>query len=192
MVSKKLTSVAVAMAVIAGGIGISSISVHAATQNQNSTGKVTFTEGELTLDQVPNFDFGSQQIKSTTETYGTQSESKVQVTDLRGSSQGWNLTVTAGKLKTSSMEELAGAQVTLHSGVSANNNGETVNVTNGVLTPESAVKVLDAASGHGNGVSTGTWAANTGVTLEVPGTSTKKAAQYTADLIWTLTDAPVS
>lgn len=189
MKSMKLTS-SLTVAMIAGGIGFSSISADAAPQNQNSTGKVTFTAGDLTLDQVPDFNFGAQEIKATTETYGAQDESKVQVTDLRGSSAGWNLTVTAGKLKTASMKELVGAQVTLHSGQANNDNGETVTVTDGILTPDSAVKVLDAANGQGNGVSTGTWAANTGVTLEVPGTSAKSAEQYTADLTWTLTDAP--
>lgn len=53
---------------------------------------MTFTAGDLTLDKVPSFDFGTQQITTQDQDYDAQVQSKVQVTDLRGSSSGWTLT----------------------------------------------------------------------------------------------------
>ena len=178
---------ALTVAMIAGGIGFSSISADAVAP-QNSTGKVTFTAGDLTLDKVPSFDFGTQQITTQDRDYDAQAQSEVQVTDLRGSSVGWTLTVTAGKLK-AGMKELAGAQVSLTNGTVVNTSNETVTASDTTLTPEQSVKVMNAAAGNGNGVTTGTWQ-TTGVKLHVPGTSTKSAEQYTANLTWTLTDAP--
>ncbi|MBO1103943.1 WxL domain-containing protein [Enterococcus faecalis] len=188
MKSMKLTS-ALTVAMIAGGIGFSSISADAVAPQQ-TTGKVTFTPGELTLDKVPSFDFGTQQITTQTKDYDAQEQSKVQVTDLRGSSAGWTLTVTAGKLKTTSMKELVGTQIVLQTGQASNNNGEAVIIPDTIyLNPEQSEKVMNATAGNGNGVSTGTWQSSD-VKLFVPGTTTKSAEQYTADLTWTLTDAP--
>lgn len=181
---------ALTLTLAAGGMGLFSPSVNAATVDKSSQGEVTFTPGTLTLDQVPNFDFGTQNISAENQTYGAQDESVIKVTDLRGSSAGWNLTVTATNLKTSTNKVLNGAQITLNGGSTTNTSNETVTATDGVLTPNTAVKVLDAASGQGNGVSVGTWGQTTGVTLDVPGTAAKSAEQYTADLTWTLTDAP--
>lgn len=189
MKSMKLAS-ALTVVAVAGTVGLSTISAHAATTPQNSTGKVTFTAGDLTLDKVPNFDFGTQQIKAQDQNYNAQAQSEVKVTDLRGSSAGWTLTVTAGKLKNGA-KELVGAQVSLANGTVANTSNETVTATDTTLTPEQSVKVMNAAAGNGNGVTTGTWQ-TAGVKLHVPGASAKSAVQYTSDLTWTLTDAPVA
>lgn len=191
MKSMKLAS-ALTVTAIVGTFGISSITANAATAPapQNSTGKVTFTAGDLTLDKVPNFDFGTQQITAQDKDYDAQSQSAVGVTDLRGSSAGWTLTVTAGKLKAGA-KELVGSQVSLANAAVTNSNGETVTASDTTLTPDQSVKVMNAAAGNGNGVTESTWQ-NTGVKLHVPGTSSKSAAQYTADLVWTLTDAPVA
>ncbi|MCU2243125.1 WxL domain-containing protein [Enterococcus faecalis] len=188
MKSMKLTN-ALLVAVIAGGIGFSSIYADAVAP-QNSTGKVTFTAGDLTLDKVPSFDFGTQQITAQDHDYDAQAQSEVQVTDLRGSSAGWTLTVTAGKLK-AGMKELTGAQVSLANGVVTNSSDETVTASDASLIPEQSVKVMNAAAGNGNGVTTGNWQ-TTDVKLHVPGATAKSAEQYTTDLTWTLTDAPAS
>ncbi|EIR4022316.1 WxL domain-containing protein [Enterococcus faecalis] len=189
MKSMKLTS-ALTVAMIAGGIGFSSISANAAPQNQNSTGEVTFIPGNLTLDAVPDFDFGQQQITAQDKNYNAQSASEVQVTDLRGSSAGWELTVNATQLE-SNGKALTGSQINLTNGVGTNNNGETVTFSNSVLVPSTEVKVMSAAQNNGNGISKGTWQA-TDVTLHVPGTTTKAAGQYTATLTWTLKDVPTA
>lgn len=175
------------VAMIVGGSGFSSISADAVAP-KNSIGKVTFTAGDLTLDKVPSFDFGSQKITIQDQDYNAQEKSEVQVTDLRGSSVGWTLTVTAGKLK-AGMKELTGSQVSLANGSVVNTNNETVTVLNTTLTPNQAVKVMEATVGNGNGVTIGNWK-KTDVNLHVPGSSEKSVAQYTADLTWTLADAP--
>lgn len=64
--------------------------------------------------------------------------------------------VTAGKLK-AGVKELTGAQVSLASGEVANSSNETVTASDTALTPEQSVKVMNAAVGNGNGVTTGTW-----------------------------------
>lgn len=163
----------------------------AAIHNQTSTGHVTFSPGALSLDAVPNFDFGQQDITAVDKTYHANSEVVVTVTDLRGSSVGWNLTVKQdGQLKTAQNEELVGAELSLANGVIETNSVDTANISNGKLIPGgAALKVLDASAGQGNGSFSAKWGTS-GVTLEVPGASTKLAKSYTANLTWTLTDAP--
>jgi hypothetical protein len=183
----KLASALIAAA-IAGTFGISSITANAAME-QKTTGKVTFTAGDLTLDKVPNFDFGQQPISTENKLYGTTTESEVQITDLRGTSKGWGLTVKSTKL-TASGKELKGAQISFKGGKASNSNTETINVEDlSTLIPETAVKVVFAEGGSGSGISTITWD-KSGVRLYVPGSSTKSSEQYTADLTWTLTDTP--
>lgn len=180
-----------ALATITSGVGLMDVSVEAATQNDSSTGSVEFIPGALTLDSVPNFDFGSQKITTKNQTYQSKTENIATVTDLRGSSVGWNLTVKQDtQLKTAQNEELKGAQLSLSRGVLQTSSDDTATVSNGILIPGGAsVKVLDATVGQGNGTFSANWASD-GSTLEVPGSSVKLAKHYTANLTWTLTDAP--
>ncbi|MEB7428319.1 WxL domain-containing protein [Enterococcus faecalis] len=180
-----------AITTIICGVGWMNVPVEATTQNNNSIGSVEFTPGVLTLDAVPNFDFGSQEITTKDETYQSKTDSIVTVTDLRGSSIGWNLTVKQDtQLKTAQNEELKGAQLTLSKGTLQTSSDDTATVSNGVLIPGGgSIKVLEATVNQGNGTFSANWSAE-GAILEVPGTSVKLAKQYTANLIWTLTDAP--
>lgn len=186
-----LTTKIFALATITSGVGLMDVSVEAATQNGSSTGSVEFIPGALTLDSVPNFDFGSQKITTKNQTYQSKTENIATVTDLRGSSVGWNLTVKQDtQLKTAQNEELKGAQLSLSKGVLQTSSNDTATVSNGILIPGGAsVKVLDATAGQGNGTFSANWASE-GSTLEVPGSSVKLAKHYTANLTWTLTDAP--
>lgn len=185
MKSKKLFSV-LTVAVVTGGIGLSSISADA--EEKLSDGRVTFLPGALTLDKVPSFDFGLQQITTQDQLYNAVTKSEVQVTDLRGSSLGWTLTLTAGKLK-AGMKELAGAQLSLKQGKVVNSWNEIVTILKADLIPTQSVKIMNAEAGRGSGVTTGTWE-TTDVRLDVPGNIAKSAEQYVAELTWTLTDAP--
>ncbi len=167
------------------------VPVEATTQTNNSIGSVEFTPGVLTLDAVPSFDFGSQKITTKNQTYQSKTENIATVTDLRGSSAGWNLTVKQDiQLKTAQNEELKGAQLTLSKGTLQTNSADTAKVSNGVLIPGGvSIKVLETTTGQGNGTFSTNWAPE-GATLEVLGNSVKLAKHYTANLIWTLTDAP--
>lgn len=177
-----------AFALIASGV-MATTPVAATQQSPTETeGKVAFIAGELTLDQVPNFDFGSQAITTTDQTYTATTSGKAKITDLRGSSAGWELTVKASELQANS-KTLKNAQMSLENGSVTNTNGEIVTTTNVTLTPNTAVKVLSAATNNGNGESSVEWE-KTNAKLFVPGTSTKTAAEYKATLTWTLADAP--
>lgn len=182
-----------AITILIGGIGGMNVSAEATTQNNNSTGSVEFISGALTLDAVPSFDFGSQKITTKDQTYQSKTENVATVTDLRGSSVGWNLTVKQDtQLKTAQNEELKGAQLSLSKGALQTSSADTATVSNGVLIPGGAsVKVLEATTGQGNGTFSANWSPE-GSILEVPGNSVKLAKHYTANLTWTLTDAPAS
>ena len=185
---------AFALALVAGGALATTATtpVSAAVQSSpsNTTGKVTFTAGDLTLNQVPDFDFGTQNILPTDQTYTATANGVTKITDLRGDGKGWELTVTATEL-TANGKTLENAQISLENGVATNANGETVTATNAVLVPNTAAKVFSAATNNGNGESTLTWD-KANAKLFVPGASTKSAAQYTATLTWTLADAPTA
>ncbi|MEQ6114264.1 WxL domain-containing protein [Enterococcus faecalis] len=90
MKSMKLTS-ALTVVMIAGVVGFSLIYADAVAPQQ-TIGKATFTAGDLTLDKVPSFDFGTQQITTQDQDYDSQAQSEVQMTDLCDSSSGWTLT----------------------------------------------------------------------------------------------------
>ena len=183
---------ALALALIAGGVVATATPVAAAVQSSPSstTGKVEFTAGDLTLNQVPNFDFGTQNILSTDQTYTATADGETKITDLRGDGNGWELTVKATEL-TAGGKTLKNAQMSLENGTTANTNSETVTATDAVLVPNTAAKVFSAAANNGNGESTLTWD-KANAKLFVPGTSTKSAAEYTATLTWTLADAPTA
>lgn len=180
---------ALSLALIVSGV-MATTPVAATQQSPTETeGKVAFTAGELTLDQVPNFDFDTHMISGRDETYNIKEEAQAQVTDLRGSSAGWRLTVTQDdQLKTGDYY-LPGAQITLKAGTVLNTNDEQPTARDVVLIPKSAATVLIADKDKGNGVSTLNWSTSQ-ATLSVPGTTTKRATEYKTTLTWTLADAP--
>lgn len=187
--SLKSTSV-LAIALIASGVVATATPVSATQQLPIGTeGKVNFTAGNLTLDQVPSFDFGTQAITTTSERYDATNEGFVKVTDLRGTDAGWCLTVIASELIADG-KTLKDAEMTLGSGQVTNSNQENVHMAEARLVPNIASKVLFAPIGEGNGESLAHYD-KTDVTLFVPGYATKTStAEYKATLTWTLADAP--
>lgn len=178
------------MMLVMGGLLNTSVVLADQQISQNTEGKVTFLPGELTLDKVSSFDFGQQPISKEDRLYGTKTKSEIQITDLRGTSEGWQLTVKATPLMTSSAQVLKGAQISFKGGKVSNSNSETVTVVDEQeLIPENTVKIISASEGNGSGLSTVSWD-ESGVRLFVPGNSTKNATEYTASLTWTLTDSP--
>lgn len=132
----------------------------------------------------------------------------VQVTDNRGTANGWHLTVSRtefeGTDEEGAKQTLAGAELTLNDqhiygpeGVAApqGNEGKVVKIG------QDNESVLTAAKGAG----TGTWSLNfgdankedgtlvdkTGVKLLIPASAQPKAnVEYKSELTWTLTDGP--
>lgn len=182
---------AVALALIAGGVVATATPVSA----DQTTGTVEFTAGNLefgdgTGQTVPSFDFGINAITTQDVTYNATAEGTLAVTDLRGSNAGWKVSVTQkDQLKTTNNDELTGAQLTLDAGAVTNTNNELPTNNDVTLAPGVASEVLKAEVGKGNGISKLTWGTDK-AKLFVPGSTTKKAAQYTATLEWTLSDTP--
>lgn len=186
----KSTSV-LAIALIASGVVATATPVSA----EQTTGTVEFTAGNLefgdgTGQKVPSFDFGQQDITAKDKTYDAVTAGTLKVSDLRGTGEGWYVTVTQStQLKTTNNDELTGAQLTLDAGTTFNSSSEIVTATPATLTVGNASKVFDAQVNNGNGFSTLTYAPNQ-AHLEVPGRTAKKSEAYTAELVWTLTDSP--
>ena len=183
---------ALALALIAGGVVATATPVSA----DQTTGTVQFTAGTLefgdgTGQKVPSFDFGLKAITTQDETYNTTAAGILAVTDLRGSSAGWKVSVTQkDQLKANTgADELTGAQLTLDAGAVTNTNNELPTNNDVTLVPGVASEVLKAEAGKGNGISKLTWDTDK-AKLSVPGSTTKKAAQYTATLEWTLSNSP--
>lgn len=173
------------------------------------------TAGPLSIDFASSFSFDEQFITTKDMDYsakaqalsdGTTRPNYVQVTDKRGGASGWNLQVKQEKQLTSTQTNspLTGAYMTL-------NNGEALTTTGSdALTPtilNNSVKLSIDSNGDGEtqnllnaaaGQGAGTWVYRFGtdatkdssVSLHVPGVITKYAEEYSANLVWTLSDVP--
>lgn len=175
------------------------------------------TNGPLSIDFASSFDFGTQNITSTNQTYYAAAQkykvvgedgkptgdiqegpNYVQVTDNRGTESGWTLQVTQdAQFKGTGTHELAGAVITLSNGniVTKSESAKPSGAAEIVLTPGTAANVMVAADKQGAGTYLNDWGTDkdTGaksVSLMVPGKITKYTEKYTTQLTWTLTDVP--
>lgn len=158
--------------------------------------------GNLTLNYISPLAFGSRTLSSKTEVYHAKTMKPfVQVTDLRGTGQGWQLRAVALPFEASTGAVLTGAEIALKNGqaLSANMDAPAPTPEPNVVLPtdgESEQLVFSATEHTGLGTwidrwypSNGTVTENDNVTLTVPGSVTKALA-YTATIRWTLVDAP--
>lgn len=161
---------------------------------------VTGNTGPLTLDYVSSFDFGSQAIESTAETYNsTTLRPFIQVSDRRGTGDGWQVRAQMSSFTNDGELSLQGASLILSDGsaISPGTGGaptviETINLISG----GEAATVVTADIDQGLGSWLTRWfptvdesGLNDNVTLEVPaGTAT--LGEHVADITWTLYDAP--
>ena len=171
-------------------------------------GNVTGQEGPLTLDFVSHLDFGTHQISPAEAVYeATTNRPYVQVSDRRGTGEGWQLTAQAGTFVSGEDESLNGSVVTFTDGDAASNlNGlaPTVQPTVELVSGGDAVDVATASARvEGEALNTaeglGTWlvrwlnddpdTTNEKVTLTVP-EATATEGTHTSVLTWTLTSGP--
>lgn len=179
--------------------------------------------GPLSIDFAPNFNFGEQKVSAKDEHYSASlQEAKdeageiilvpnyVQVTDVRGSMEGWELTVTQqGEFVSDKDHTLTGAKISLSKGAVASDMPEATLPENQVtdvveLTPEAPVKLMIAGTEKGMGTHTlrfGTLGDNSNeatqeeqakaVDLLVPHTTLQYADEsYKTTLEWNLVSGP--
>lgn len=169
------------------------------------------TAGPLSIDFASSFQFGNQLITSETKDYyaqlqeftaGAAGPNYVQVTDKRGTQEGWSLSVVQnGQFKTAEDQELTAAQIRLTKGtvVTPSLSPKPSNVSTTItLNPNGAQSlVMSAQDGEGAGTYLMSWgdslaAAMDSIELEVPGSTTKYASQYNTTFTWLLTDTPTN
>lgn len=184
------------------------------TDPTNPDGPNPGTAGPLSIDFASSLQFGEQKITSVTETYyadtqkyqtganldqSTEGPNYVQITDNRGTEAGWILKVKQNnQFKTAKDQLLTGAKITLMNGNIVTNSAsakptgtEKIN-----LDPNGAESiVMNAASGQGAGTYLMDWgtdvaSAAKSISLEVPGSTTKYASEYTTTFTWTLSEVP--
>jgi hypothetical protein len=166
------------------------------------------TAGPLSIDFASSFQFGNQKITSETMDYyaglqdfasGTSGPNYVQVTDKRGTQEGWSLSVVQnGQFKTAEGDLLEGAALSIAAGkttsVTDMKYAPTVTASH-TFVPDSEINLVNAPVGTGMG----TWVYKFGndategaqaVKLNVPGRSVKLAKEYRTTLTWTLKNAP--
>lgn len=167
------------------------------------------TDGPLSIDFASNFKFGTQKITTATKTYyaalqtftdAADAPNYVQVTDKRGTAEGWILSVKQNEqFKTAENDGLKGAVISTSNGTTASimdDDYRPTTVNPAVNFTPGAENVLVSASAN-QGM--GTWIykfgtdANEGasaIALEVPGKSVKLAKTYTTTLTWNLKSVP--
>ena len=168
------------------------------------------TAGPLSIDFASSFQFGNQLITSETKDYyaqlqeftaGAAGPNYVQITDKRGTQEGWSLSVVQnGQFKTADDEELVGASLSIASGAATSvtdmQYAPTVTASH-TFVPDSEITLVNAPVGKGMG----TWIykfgndateGSTAVKLNVPGSSVKLAKEYRTTLTWNLKNVPES
>ncbi|WP_088041177.1 WxL domain-containing protein [Bacillus sp. EAC] len=164
----------------------------------------TGNTGSLTLDYVSSVEFGTNDISNKTEVYSAKSKKPfIQVSDRRGTGEGWTVTAKASKFSNGSNETLLGAVLTFKNGsVISNSLGGSPNPTQTVTlnTDGSTISpVVSASPGNGLGTWLTSWlglnpdvndgALNNNVTLTIPAGSAT-VGNHETTITWTLTDAP--
>ncbi|EGO8372604.1 WxL domain-containing protein [Enterococcus faecalis] len=158
----------------------------------------TGNKGPLTIDYVPNIEFGEQEIKEKEVTYNAKTEHPyVQVSDRRATGAGWNLKVSIDEFKNEDQElALKGAELSLKNGdikTISGNVSEKPQGNNVVLNKDLQV-IMEAKTDQGMGtwldVFSGKKDDNANVQLKVPAGSARAKQGYSSIIHWELADAP--
>lgn len=182
---------------VSGVVGGSVFADDTQTQTTNATAALTqpgTTPGgsdNLKLESAPTFDFGSQELSGTGNTFN---EAATVTGDLTvnniGNTSGWNVTVARSEFLDGSTT-LKGADLKLEQGtVSATSSDNTSTAPTTMLADlknTSAAPVFTAAAGNGIGEWKDVFAVSN-ASLYAPAGNV--AGNYTASLTWTLTNAP--
>lgn len=179
------------------------------TDDPEGNGYITGQIGPLSLDYVSHIDFGSQEISTTEQVYeSTTLEPYIQVTDVSGTGDGWQVTAQASEfIGDDNTVSLPGSSIQFNNGDTASTSDSenpVIEEAINLVTGGDAADVVTAASrATGEPVNTaqglGTWVtrwlaggeatSNGNVTLTVPGSSAS-AGDHTAEISWTLANGP--
>lgn len=168
------------------------------------------TDGPLSIDYASSFLFGTQKISSNDKTYfaqpqafkdGSTGPNYVQVTDKRGTLEGWALSVKQeAQFTTEENQTLEGATISFTNASLTSSMADEFKPTaqtKATLQPGQETPLVSAAKNQG----IGTWIYRLGenadqakesVQLFVPGKAVKLAKEYKTTLTWTLKSAPTN
>lgn len=201
---------------ISGGVaGEGYVATTEKAAEAKSTAEFEVIGGDLTLDAVPDMQFGKTSVKdivteaTTTLTYqnGVVNNKKtadgnpngrIRVSDYRGTGAGWNLSIALGDFVDINNEDnvLSGVTLTLNAPLDDGNSLAASSKENIEVTPTKAATVVNALSdkvegnktpGTGENVYTIT---KSDTTLKIDQNKAVKAGTYQADLTWTLANTP--
>ncbi|MFT9820300.1 WxL domain-containing protein [Lysinibacillus sp. NPDC056185] len=170
------------------------------------------TPGPLSIDYASSLDFGKPKITSTNQVYKAKAQqfkkesrgdgpNYVQVTDSRGTEEGWSLQVKQdGQFKSTSGKLLTGAEITFNKAwvnTVSTSPKPSIAKSSFSLKPDGtgvAENIMSAKAGEGSGTYVLVFGddntAADSIELSVPGSTTKYAEKYATSLTWTLTDVP--
>ena len=171
-------------------------------EDGNNTAQV----GPLSLDYISNIDFGSHDISTSSETHATTtSEPYIQVTDRRGTGEGWNVQAVANSFISDGENTLPGSTISFLNGGTNSTSTTAAPVLNPNIelsTGGDAVNVVTAAAREVDGpISSaqglGTWVASwltsyapdSEVSLDIPEAAASPGT-HTAVIDWILTAGP--
>lgn len=197
--AKKVVAIALSAFVIIL-LTLPAIPIVSASSERTSTASISFTQGPMTLEKVPAFDFGQHMIKPRTAVYSAKSiDQDIRIRDARGSWSGWSLKANLSTFQSSGQESLLGSSILISptNAVPVTSSGYASNPPTG--SPQQIELISGDGISHGvwiakEGEGTGVWYMNLNsdnVSLKVPG-GTGAPGNYRAILEWTLTDDPAS
>lgn len=160
----------------------------------------TGNKGPLSIDYVSNIKFGEHKISGKNTIYSALNEKPyVQVTDLRGSGAGWNLTAKASEFKSADgTKVLKGAELSFKNAQVQAGSAENVSsapvATDLTFNNKDSQPVLNAEKDSGKGTWLNLWSGNAqkndNVQLKVLAGTADANTEYTATITWELLDAP--
>lgn len=158
----------------------------------------TGEEGPLSIDYISNIKFGGHKISGKNISYKALNKNPfVQVTDTRGSGDGWSLSAKVTKFKNGN-KVLQGASLSMKdavvkAGSSSNISKPPVN-SDIVFDNEESKLVMNATDKGGRGTWLNVWSgadqANEAIQLSVLAGTAEANTEYTSSITWELEDAP--
>lgn len=170
---------------ISFALGLSTTSVHADSTGTSSVGEFTVSAGSLSIDSVPDFNFGSTSVKDlttgTTLNYQSGSNNKLTVSDYRGASNPeWTLEASLSNFTDGKSSNVAGS-INLATDTKA---AGTISKTGSKVWDD-----VDAAT-KGAGAASATVSTDTKLVTEA--NSAVDGGTYTSTITWTMTNTAAS